>query len=309
MKIGLHGGPLVVLGGSLADMAEHARIAEAEGFDSYWMPQLQIPDALTAFGPIGAATERIELGTAVIPTWPRHPLMLAAQALTTQEMVGNRLALGIGVAHRAVIEEALGVPFDRPARHMDEYLSVLLPALRDRAVDATGEIWSGHVEAIAGLPHASPPSVLVAAMGPRMLRIAAERTDGVVLWLSGPRTIEEHIGPSLAAARPAGAAPARIVASVPICVTSDPDGVRATIATFLAGYNDLPSYRGVMDREGAAGPEDVSIVGDEDEVRAGIERLAAAGTTDFAPAEFALDPDAATRTRALLRSIIQDQRR
>ena len=304
MKIGLHGGSLVVMGQSVAEMVEHARTAEAEGFDSYWLPQLQIPDALTAFGPIGSATSTIELGTAVIPTWVRHPLMLAAQALTVQEIIGNRLALGIGLAHRTIVEDNLGMAFAKPAKHMEEYLAVLLPALRERAVDVDGEFWSGHVEPMPGLTAATPPGVLIAAMGPRMLRLAAERTDGVVLWLSGPRAIADHVVPSLTAARPADAPPARVVASVPVCVTSDADGVRGMIAMLLAGYNDLPSYRGVMDLEGAAGPADVSIVGDEDAVRAEIERYAEAGVTDFAPVEFVLDPESAARTRALLRSVI-----
>ena len=301
MRIGINGSSLVAMGAPLAAMVDHAAEAEAAGFASYWLAQLTTPDALTVLATTGARTSTIELGTAVVPTWPRHPLMLAAQALTVQEATGNRLALGIGLAHRSTVEATLGIPFATPARHMEQYLDVLLPAIADRAVAATGDIWSAHVEQIGGLPGARPPAVLLAAMGPRLLHLAGSRTDGSVLWLSGPRTIESHIRPALdAAAAAAGRPSPRVVASVPVCVTRRPAEVRATIAALLANYNELPSYRGVMDREGAAGPADVSIVGDEAEVRAGLTRFADAGATDFAALEFPSDADEIAATRALL---------
>jgi alkanesulfonate monooxygenase SsuD/methylene tetrahydromethanopterin reductase-like flavin-dependent oxidoreductase (luciferase family) len=138
-----------------------------------------------------------------------------------------------------------------------------------------------------------------------MLELAGGRADGSVLWLSGPRVIEAEIAPALhAAAERAGRGAPRVVASVPVAVTDDPDGVRAVIDGVLAGYNDLPSYRRVMDLEGVDGPAGVAVVGDEDAVRAGIERFAAAGATDFAALELALADDDAARTRALLRSLV-----
>ena len=141
-------------------------------------------------------------------------------------------------------------------------------------------------------------------MGPRMLRLAGARTAGSILWLSGPKTVAQHIKPTLdAAAAAAGRPSPRIVASVPVCVTRKPDDVRAVIAGVLAGYNDLPSYRGVMDIEGVAGPADVSIVGDEDEVRAGLAAFEAAGATEFAALEFFTDADEITATRALLTEV------
>ena len=146
--------------------------------------------------------------------------------------------------------------------------------------------------------------VLLAAMGPRMLRLAGGRADGTILWLSGPRVVEAEIAPALhAAAADAGRAAPRIVASVPVAVTDDPDALRGLIEGVLAGYHDLPSYRRVMDLEGVAGPADVALVGDEDEVRAGIERFAAAGATDFSALEIAVSEADAARTRALLRSL------
>src|SRR5437870_2771585 len=271
MRIGINGSTLVALGAPVAQMVDHAAEAEEAGFASYWLAQLAVPDALTVIAMMGGRTSSIEIGTAVIATWPRHPLMLAAQALTVQEAIGNRLALGIGLAHKSSVESTLKVPFATPAKHMDEYLSVLLPAMIERSVSFTGDIWSGEVETVNGAPGAEAPAVLLAAMGPRMLRLAGERTAGSILWLSGPKAIAKQIKPALDAAAAAAGRPApRIVASVPVCVTRKPDEVRTVIASVLDGYNDLPSYRGVMDAEGAGGPADVSIVGSDDEVRAGL---------------------------------------
>ena len=304
MRIGINGSSLVAIGAPLAQMVDHAAEAEAAGFSSYWVAQLAAPDALTVIATMGTRTSTIEIGTAVIPTWPRHPLMLAAQALTVQEAIGNRLVLGIGLAHKSSVESTLKIPFATPAKHMDEYLSVLLPAMNERSVTFAGDIWSAEVDAVGGAPGGKAPTVLLAAMGPRMLHLAGARTDGSILWLSGPKTVAEKIKPALdAAAADAGRPSPRIVASVPVCVTKKPDEVREVIGGILAGYNDLPSYRGVMDAEGAAGPADVSIVGSEDEVRAGLNAFAEAGATDFAALEFFTDADEIKATRALLEDV------
>jgi F420-dependent oxidoreductase-like protein len=303
MRIGINGSTEIVLGAGVDTIAQHAAEAEADGFSSYWLAQLDTPDALTALAIVGRATSTIELGTAVISIWLRHPLMLAAQAMTCQEIIGNRLVLGIGLAHQPMIEGVLGMAWDKPASRMDEYLSVMTTVMRERRVDFRGAFYTGVLENVTANPGAEPPSVMLAAMGPRMLRMAATRTDGTILWLAGPKAIRDHVGPSLAAARPAADGPARIVASVPVCVTDDASTVKETIAALLGSYNDLPSYRGIMDLDDAAGPQDVSVVGTEEEVRAGIQRFADAGVTDFAPVEFPGGPDDAARTRALLKAI------
>ncbi|MEO6317755.1 MAG: TIGR03564 family F420-dependent LLM class oxidoreductase [Acidimicrobiales bacterium] len=301
MRIGINGSNLIAMGAPLRALVDHAAAAEADGFSSYWLAQLGIPDALTAIAAMGSATSTMEIGTAVVPTWSRHPLMLAAQALTTQEAIGGRLVLGIGLAHKVSVEGTLKIPFATPAKHMDEYLQVLLPALRDRAVSVTGTIWSAETEGLGGAPGVDAPTVMLAAMGPRMLQMAGARTAGSILWLSGPKAIETQIKPALdAAAADAGGPVPRIVASVPVCVTSQPDDVRSIVAAALAGYNDLPSYRGVMDAEGAGGPADVSLIGSAEEVRAGLAAFADAGATDFAAVELIIDPADAAPTRALL---------
>lgn len=301
MKIGINGSSLIALGAPVAQMVDAAVEAEKAGFSSFWLAQLAVPDALTVLALCGARTNTIELGTAVVPTWPRHPLMLAGQALTVQEATGNRLALGLGLAHKSSVESTLKIPFATPAKHMDEYLSVLLPAMTDRKVSFTGDIWSGEVEGVNGVPGARPPTLLLAAMGPRMLRLAGERADGTILWLSGPKVIKTRIKPALEDAASAAGRPApRISASVPVCVTDKPDDVRAVIAQLLVGYNDLPSYRGVMDGEGAEGPADVSLVGSAEQVREGLAAFADAGTTDFGALEFFTNADELAATRAVL---------
>jgi len=304
MRIGINGSSLIAFGRPFGEIVAHAVEAEADGFSTYWLAQLGVPDALTVLAVVGQQTSSIELGTAVIATWPRHPLMLAAQALTTSSLCDGRLILGIGLAHKPSIEQSLRIPFERPARHMDDYLSVLLPALHDRRVAHEGDIWSGVVDGLGGPRDIPTPKVMLAAMGPRMLEMAGARTDGNILWLAGPRAIETVIEPALRAAADTAQRPhPRIVASVPVCVTDDPDSIRAFIAGGLANYNDLPSYRGVMDLEGVDGPADVSLVGDESTVRAGLARFADAGTTDFSALEFTTNDDERARTRALLREV------
>jgi 5,10-methylenetetrahydromethanopterin reductase len=302
MRIGIHAGALMLMGSELAEVADHAAQAEADGFSTYWLPQSGATDALTVIATLGAVTSTIEFATAVIPTWGRHPHVLAGQALTVQAATGNRLALGIGVAHKPSVEDRYHVPFERPVRHLREYLDVLQGLLADRTTDLTGEIWSYTGDLVT--PPAEAPQVLVAALGPQFLRLTGKRADGTVLWLAGPATVEQHIVPTIAdAAAEADRPMPRVVASVPVSVTDRADEVRASISDILVGYDTLPSYRSVLDREGAARAGDVAVIGNEDEVRAGLARFAEAGASDFAAVEFGLDGEEFARTRALLKEL------
>ncbi|HTF54732.1 MAG TPA: TIGR03564 family F420-dependent LLM class oxidoreductase [Pseudonocardia sp.] len=304
MRIGINGSSLVATGASLGRLVDHAVTAERDGFASYWLGQMAIPDVLTVYAVAGGATSRIELGTAVVPTWMRHPLMLAAQALTTQEACGNRLTLGIGLAHRQIVEHAIKVPFRAPAKHMAEYLAVLGHALADRKVAVRGDIWSGEDDLSTSARSATAPPLLVAAMGPRMLGLAGGQADGTILWLSGPRTISRAISPALrAAATEAGRRAPRIVAGLPICVTDQPERVRAVINGVLSQYGQLPSYRAVLEAEGAQGPGDVAIVGNAQQVRTALAALAEAGATDFAATEFGTSGEEFLATRAVLAEV------
>lgn len=302
MRIGIHGGSLLITGAAVGDVTAHAVEAEADGFPTYWVPQSGGTDALTLIAVLGTATSTIEFATAVIPTWGRHPYVLAGQALTVQAATGNRLALGIGVAHKPSVEDRYHIPFERPVRHLREYLDVLQPLLADRQADVVGEIWSYTGDLLA--PPADAPPVLVAALGPQFLRLTGRRADGTVLWLVGPTTVADHIVPTITdAADEAGRSAPRVVASVPLSVTDRPDEVRSFISEILTGYDTLPSYRAVLDREGAARAGDVALIGNEDEVREGLARFAAAGATDFAAVEIGLDGEEFARTRALLKEI------
>ena len=284
----------------LGRLSGQIRQAAADGFASAWLSNIFGLDALTALAVAGRGTEGIELGTAVMPTYPRHPAALAQQALTAAAALEGRLTLGIGPSHQIVIEDMFGYSFARPARHVREYLAVLRPLLDGKPADFTGETVSGHVSLSIPVPGRVP--LLLAALAPAMLRLAGQQADGTVLWLTGPGTVARHVVPVITeAAEAAGRAAPRVVCILPVCVTSDPAAARQRAARMLAMYGDLPSYRAMLDREGAAGPADVAIVGDEEEVAEQFGRLAGAGVTDFVAAEVARGEDA-PRTREFLRS-------
>ncbi|MCW2889470.1 MAG: 5,10-methylenetetrahydromethanopterin reductase [Streptosporangiaceae bacterium] len=286
---------------ALVKLRDQLRSAADDGLTSAWATHIFGLDSLTALAVAGSQVPGIELGTSVIPTYPRHPAALAQQALTTALAVGGRLTLGIGLSHQIVIEGMYGYDFGKPVRHMDEYLSILLPPLNGEPADFTGETLAGHIG--LSTPRLGRVPVLLAALGPRMLKLAGERADGTVLWMTGPATVRDHIVPTItAAAHAAGRPDPRIVCILPVCVTDQADAARARAAKAFEVYGFLPSYRAMLDREGVAGPGDVAIVGDEDTVGAQVEDLAKAGVTDFVAGEFATGEDA-RRTRAFLSSL------
>jgi F420-dependent oxidoreductase-like protein len=290
-------------GQTVGKLTDQLRRAADDGFASVWMPDIFGLDALTSLAVAGSQVPGIELGTAVVSTYPRHPAVLAQQALTTALAVGpGRLTLGIGLSHKIVIEDMYGYSFDRPARHMREYLSVLLPLLEGNPVSVDGSTLSAHIG--LAVPRAGRVPVLLAAMAPRMLDMAGGQADGTVLWMTGAATVRDYVVPAIsAAARAVGRPSPRVVCNLPVCVTSDPAAARASAVEKFAIYGRLPSYRAMLDREGAADPGDVAIVGDEDAVAAQILALADAGATDFVATEFARGQDR-ERTRSLLKAVI-----
>ncbi len=301
MNIGIFGG--VAGTGSIDDVIADVRSAHEHGFPSYWVPQIFGWDALTLLAVVGRETEGIELGTSVVPTYPRHPAMLAAQALTTQAAADGRFTLGIGLSHQPVIEHMFGMDFAKPVRHLREYLDILMPLVSGEAVSADGETLSAHLA--LDIPDPQPVPVMVAALGPQMLKLAGSRTAGTITWMTGPATISAHTKPALdAAAEAAGNPSARITCGLPVCVTSDVERTRERASKVYAIYGQLPSYRAMLDREGAEGPADIAIIGDEDHVAERIGALESAGVTDFAASEFASSDDERTRTRAVLRSLL-----
>jgi F420-dependent oxidoreductase-like protein len=273
------------------EIVRDVRTLARAGFSSASVSQIFGYDALTLLAVVGAQVPDIELMTAVVPTYPRHPIMLAAQALTVQAATGGRLALGIGLSHKVVIESMFGCSYDRPARHMREYLSVLMPLLRGEQVNFQGETLTGSTFAPLEVD-APAPDVLVAALAPTMLKLAGSMTDGTVTWMTGPATIESHIVPSMqAAAETAGRPEPRVVVCLPVCVTEDVDGARERAEKVFAIYGTLPSYRAMLDKEGAAGPGDVAIVGREDAVVEQLEHFASIGATDFIASVYGSDEE------------------
>jgi len=300
MRIGIFGGDTA--NGPIDAIVDAARAAADDGFASFWLPQIFGMDALTALAVAGREVPGIELGTAVVPTYPRHPAMLAAQALTTQAIIGGRLALGIGLSHQVVIESMFGLSFDKPARHMREYLEILVPLVHSGSVSFAGETLTGHVG--LDVKGATPFPILVAALGTKMLELAGTVADGTLTWMTGPATIESHIVPTITgAAERAGRPAPRIGVGLPVCVTDDEAAARERAASLFEIYGTLPSYRAMLDREGAGGPSDVALVGDEAAVGAQVERLASVGATDLVANVFGSSGER-DRTRALLRSLV-----
>ncbi len=280
----------------------HAKQTSDDGLSGWWLAQTGLVDALTVLAAAGAAAPDIELGTAVNATFPIHPTALAAKALTTQALTGGRLALGIGVNHAPIVEPTWGMKFEKPIRHIRDYLSCLLPLLETGAAQYSGEDYTARYE--GARPTDTAPAVLLAAMGPQMLKVAGARTDGTLLWMTGAKAIAAQIAPCIReAAAAAGRPEPRIVCSLPISVTDDEKGMREFVGQVLAGYGDLPSYRAMLDLDGSAGPGEAMICGTEDAVREQLAAIADAGATEFSAAEIGANRDDFARTRALLREL------
>jgi len=257
--------------------------AEDAGLASIWVPQIPDDfDALTAVALIGSLTTRVEIGTAVVPVQPRHPIALAHQALSTQAVCGGRLTLGLGVSHHWVIDEMLGLPYEHPAATMRAYLDVLDQALAGPGmVDVENEMFRIHNP--LDITDITPTSVMIAALGPVMLRLAGERTDGTILWLADERAIGSHIAPAITeAAAAAGRRPPRIVAGVPVCLCRDDEvGTAVDRANRVLSESDIsPNYQKLLDRGDARTVGDILAAGSEASIRKRLQSFADVGTTD-----------------------------
>ncbi|MSQ67205.1 MAG: TIGR03564 family F420-dependent LLM class oxidoreductase [Gammaproteobacteria bacterium] len=287
----------------LEEIIATARQAEAAGFDSLWMANIFSLDAISTLGLVGRETQRIELGTAVTPTYPRHPVAMAQQALTTAQACSNRFVLGLGVSHRAVIEDLFGLSFAQPARHMREYLAALRPLLRgevSRHVGAEFQLKNAQFR----VPNVPDVPVVVAALGRHMLRLTGELADGTSTWMVGPVTMKNHIVPQLMAGALAAGRPApRVIGGFPVVLTTRVDAARAQLARLLAMYGQLPSYRSMLDREGLADPAEIALVGDEAALRVGLQRLRDSGVTDFNAAIIPVEVGAYARTFDFLAAV------
>jgi F420-dependent oxidoreductase-like protein len=303
MRIGLMHGATDGPAGEIDGIVEHAKRVERLGFATLWMPNIFSWDAIIALSIVGRETSRIELGTAVVPTYPRHPMAIAQQALSAAAVSRGRFTLGIGLSHKIVIEDMFGLSYERPARHMREYLEVLTPLLRGEPAKFAGELY--RVQGGIQVPGAGRVGLVVAALGEVMLGLAGRLSDGTITWMTGPKTLESHTVPTLrAAAEKAGRPSPRVVAGLPIALTNDAAKAREKMGEIFAIYGTLPSYRAMLDREGAASPAAVALAGDEAELRQQIGRLRDVGVTDFDAAIAPVEEGCAERTLEFLASLL-----
>jgi F420-dependent oxidoreductase-like protein len=299
MFIGASGAPWDIFG-----QIEEVVRAEHDGYDSFWFSQIAGLDALTVIAIAGLRTQRIEIGTAVVPTYTRHPNVMAQQALTTNAATRGRLVLGIGPSHRPGIER-LGFSYDHTARHVREYVTILRALTTVGKVDHAGKAY--RMAAALQVPGAQPFPILISALAPAMLKIAGQVADGTVTWMAGRKAIETHVSPRIReAAREAGRPEPRIVVALPVAVCDDEAAGRERAATTFQGYGNLVNYRRILDVEGG-GPGDVAVCGPEASVERQIRAFADAGCTEFVASIYPAGDDvkaSVTRTRQFVNSLV-----
>ena len=283
----------------LAGLIADGRAAEDAGFTSFWIPQ--VPgyfDAMTAIAVLGQITERIEIGSAVIPIQTRHPIAMAQQALTTQLACEGRFALGLGTSHHWIVDGQLGLPYERPAQLMRNYLEVISAAFTGPGpVDAENDTYRVHSPMDVAEP--MPMPILIAALGPTMLRIAGEQTSGTILWMADERAIGDHVAPRITSAATSAGRPApRIVAGVPValCSNAELDSARAYASEVLGHADFSPNYVRLLEHGDATDVGDTMAAGDERAVLTRLRRYRDAGVTDLAARIVPLGADPAART-------------
>lgn len=290
MRIGL-----TARGSSTDELVAQAVQAERDGFASLWFGHLVLGDPLVPIALAGRATSSIELGTAVLQTYPCHPLLQANRASSVAAAIGRPgLTLGVGPSHEHVVSHVYGLSYDRPGRSTEEYVRILTALLRGEEVEAEGEDWRVRSANRMVVPP-QPVQVLLAALSPRLLRVAGEVTEGTILWLATAAAIESHIAPRIRAAA-AGRQP-RIVAGLPVAVHDDVSEARAAAAASSGALDSVPNYRRVLDAGGSPGAADAAIVGPAASVRAQIRALVDAGASDVWAGIFPVGDDPAGSVR------------
>ena len=290
----------------VAQLVADAEAAEEAGFSSIWVPQIPGDfDALTAITLMGRATERIELGTAVLPIQTRHPIAMAQEVLSNQEVCEGRFTLGLGVSHHWVVEGMLGLPYERPAHQMRSYLEVLNAALRGPgSVDVENDGYRVHSP--MDVTDRGPNPVLLAALGPVMLRLAGEHASGTILWLADERAIADHVVPRITKAAAGAGRPApRVVAGVPValCPKDEVDAARAWANKVLGHAEFCPNYQHLLDRGDATDVGDILAAGEESAVLGRLRAFRDAGVTDLAVRPLAIGPDRESRIESRQRTL------
>lgn len=304
MKLGIFVGALPT-GRTVTEQVADIVDAERRGFDSFWFAQTGETDVLTTFALASRDTERIELGTGVIPTYTRHPNVLAQQAATVNQATNGRLVLGIGPSHKPGVE-GLGLQYDRPAQHIREYVEILRALSTEGSVNYEGEYFK--LASRIGLVDAAPYPIMVSALAPLMLRVAGEVADGTITWMAGVTALRQHVIPKMTeAASNAGREAPRVVVGVPVSVSDDEDAARTTAGETFQGYGRLTNYRRILDRGEVEGPAQAAAVGTENSVADQLAAYVAAGATDLMAVVFPTGNDADAskqRTMDLLQGLV-----
>jgi F420-dependent oxidoreductase-like protein len=277
---------------TLEESVLRAKMAERLGFKSVWTTQLpDARDAAVVLAAYAGATERVTLGTGVLPIYVRHPTAMAQMAASLDEMSGGRFILGLGISHKVTVESMWGMRLERPVEAMREYLHIVRTSLRDGVCSFEGEFFTARWGYSA--PRRPEMPIMISALNPRMLELAGEAADGVVLWMCSPAYIRDHVVPAISAARARAGKTLEgfeIVAAVPVCLTSDRAAGLEVFKSTVERYASLPYYRRMMDASGfkeqleadeisEAMLDELAGIGDEEQVRRSIERYREAGVT------------------------------
>jgi F420-dependent oxidoreductase-like protein len=284
---------------TIDEVRRAATWASDVGFDGFWISQANAVDPIVALAAVADDVSGLsEVGTSVVPLYGRHPLGLAQMVRTAQSALGGRLTLGIGPSHRGPVEDSMGLAWDRPFGYTTEFLDGLEPLLAGQAAAAVGEQLTTRAELNIAAPDTS---ILLAALGPRMLRLAGQRTAGTTVGQCGPKTISAHIAPLInEAAAEAGREAPRIMALIRLCVTDDHAGAFALAQEVGARYAQWPSYAAVLEKEELDQPGELHLIGSAAQVLDGLGRYAEAGVTDFRLEVAAHNEAAAESSRAAL---------
>jgi len=285
--------------GSVADVADAATYADGSGFDSLWISHAKAVDPIVALACVADVIPNLsEVGTSVVPLYGRHPIGLAQMAMTAQSALGGRFTLGIGAASRTPVENELGLSWDRPFTFTGDFIDGLQPLLAGRQADVGGTALTTRAKLEITAPDTP---ILLAALGPRMLKLAGERVQGTSVGQCGPRTITDYVAPTIrAAAEATGAPEPRIMALVRICVTDDHAGAYELAREVASFYQVIPSYAAVLAKEGLGEPADLHLIGSWEQVLDGLAAYAEAGTTDLRVQVAAHTPEAWDASREAL---------
>lgn len=270
-------GAFISTGRSLDAAVERVRRAEALGYDACYVTHIATRDSLTVLTRYAVATERIRLGTGVLPIFSRTPASTAQTAATIDEISGGRMVLGLGVSHRATVEHWYGAEITRPVAQMREYAQACRAILRGEQAPA-GEFFNTRF-AFMGYPPRPELPIYIAALSPNMLQLAGEIADGVMLWLCNPDYIRETVIPEVTRGRQRagkGLDGFDVVAAVPVAATDDPGAARGAFRKDLIPYASLPFYRAMLERSGFAG----ELAAFDEGMAAGDPQRAVAGLSD-----------------------------